>query len=643
MTKKAAYQNAIDVIIKRASEIIPTEISRTLVSEWAEKNRVLKEGPLQGPFSFDFTPYLRELADCLSPSDDETREVVFMKPARIGSTVSIGENWIGAMIDAFPCDMGYITSDVAMAEIQMQGRIDSLINESGIGYKIGNVKKRDTQKKTMDKTVMKAFPGGSIMAGGPNSSFFKRSVGFKFLNVTEVDGFADNIGKEGDPVGLFRRRCGAFQNEYKILWESSPKLKHNSKILRLYKEGDQRKYMVECKHCGHMQDLRWGKKEDPGGLKFDHDDDDRLIEGSVHYECEECKGHWTNADKDFFLPDKKMGGSAYWKPTSMARRPGLKSYHMNALYAPIGFTSWETIAMEFLEIKHRGFPPLEFQVWINTVLGEAFEDRGERPKLEALLTRNRTYKKGFLPEEAEPYFLTLGADIQGGAKSRIECEIVAWGHDKVSWSVDYITIPGDTSDIYNECWTALKSIIQAEYAGHKIMLSGIDSGFRTQIVYEFCAGMGSNVFPVMGSETLMKGREHIKFFEVSGLAIQRLNVNTDLLKQETYQDLAKGQYEDGRSPEGYCHFPMDYTRDHYNRLTAESRVLKTTAAGKKYIWDAGSRRNEQLDCRVYNLALVYAYKQTAENYLKEAKIIDEELNFTWPIFWQYVKSEKKAK
>ncbi|MDA3821963.1 MAG: phage terminase large subunit family protein, partial [Bacteroidales bacterium] len=271
----------------------------------------------------------------------------------------------------------------------------------------------------------------------------------------------------------------------------------------------------------------------------------------------------------------------------------MKSYHMNALYAPIGFTSWETIAMEFLEIKHRGFPPLEFQVWINTVLGEAFEDRGERPKLEALLTRNRTYKKGFLPEEAEPYFLTLGADIQ---KDRIECEIVAWGHDKISWSINYLIIPGDTADIYNECWTALASIIKAEYMGKKILLSGIDSGFRTQIVYEYCAGMGSQVFPVMGSETLMKGREHIKFFDVSGLAIQRLNVNTDLLKQEIYQDLAKGNYEDGRSPEGYCHFPMDYTRDHYNRLTAESRVLKTTAAGKKYIWDAGSRRNEQLDC-----------------------------------------------
>lgn len=641
MTKAKAFHNAISNIIDSAREIIPKQISRTKVSEWAEKNRVLKEGPLQGPFSFDFTPYLRELADYLSPSDDETREVVFMKPARIGATVSIGENWIGATIDAFPCDMGYITSDTAMAEVQMQGRIDSLINESGLANKIGNVKKRAGQHKTGDKTVMKQFPGGSLMAGGPNSSFFKRSVGFKFLDVTEVDGFPDNVGKEGDPVGLFRRRCGAFQNEYKILWESSPKLKHNSKILRLYKEGDQRKYKVECKHCGHMQFLKWGAKEEPGGLKFEHDEDDRLIEGSVHYECEnpECLGHWTNQDKDFFLPDKKMGGSAYWEATAMPRRPGVKSYHLNALYAPIGFVSWETIAMEFLEIKHRGMLPLELQVFINTVLGEPFEDRGERPKIEALLTRNRTYKKGFLPEDAKPYFLTLGADVQGGANSRIEYEIVAWGHNKESWSIDFGIIPGDTADLYNECWNGLRSVIEGEHAGKKIMLSGIDSGFRTEIVYQFCDSMGNNVFPVMGTENLTKGRDYIKFFQVQGHGLQRININTDLLKQEIYQNLAKGAYEDGRHPEGYCNFPMDYTREHYNRLTAEHRVMKNTGGGKKYIWDAGSRRNEQLDIRVYALAMVYAYKETAEEYLKEAKIIDEELQFTWDIFWNYVKSE----
>ncbi|MDC7218633.1 MAG: phage terminase large subunit family protein [Spirochaetales bacterium] len=612
---------------------IPTEINRTKVSEWAEEHRILTEGPYQGPFSFDVVPYLRELADGLSPSDTDTREVVFMKPARVGATVSVGENWIGATIDAFPCDMGYITSDGAMAEIQMQTRIDALINESGIGEKIGDVKKRDTQKKTMDKTVLKAFPGGSLMAGGPNSSFFKRSVGFKFLNITELDGFADNIGKEGDPVGLFRRRCGAFANEYKILWESSPKLKHNSKIYRLYKEGDQRKYFVECKHCGHKQALVWGKKDEKGGLKFEHDEENRLVEGSVHYECEKCLGHWKNEDKDFFLPDEKAGGTAEWKPTAVPRKPGIKSYYLNALYSPIGFISWEQIVMEFLEIKNKGFPPLEFQVWINTVLGEPFEDRGERPKIEAILTREKNYHKGELPEEAKPLFVTIGADIQA---NRIECEIVAWSKDSESYSVNYHVIPGDTSDSSDACWEALRGVITQEYGGLPVTLAGIDAGFRTDLVYAFCDSFEAGVHPVMGVETIDKGKEYIKLYTVAGHNAPRVDINTDLLKQEVYNHLGKGRYEDGRTPKGYCHFPVEYSRQHFAQLTAEDRVKKVTAAGTKYKWDNKGRRNEQLDCRVYARAMAYGYRQFIENLLKDEGEIEDDQTLSWDDFYNYL-------
>ncbi len=643
-----AFQHALDLIIQKTHDIIPTEINRQLVSEWAESNRVLKEGNFQGPFSFDFTPYLREIADSLSACDP-CREVVVLKGTRMGATVGIGENFIGYTIGASPGEMAYITSAGDMAEAQMDLRIDSLINSSGIGGKIGATDKRKGQQKTGDKTTRKVFPGGYIMAGGPKAPFIKRAFGFEKLYVDEIDSFPDTIDKEGDPTLLYRRRVDGYPDSSKILWTSTPLFKHNSKVTKLYKDGDQRKYFVECKHCGEMQFLRWGKKGEPGGLKFDHDDDDRLIcemdrdgkikSSSVRYECEKCGGEWKNEDKDIFLQEKGHGGTAEWRPTAVPRQPGMKSYHLPGLYSPVGFRSWESAVIEFLNIKHRGFPPLEFQNWINTFLGEAFEDRGERPKLEALLTRNRTYKKGTLPEDAEIYFLTLGADIQ---KDRIECEIVAWGHDKRSWSINYHVIPGDTSDLNNECWEGLRSIIKAEHAGHKITLSGVDSGFRTDIVYQFCDTFKSNVFPVMGTENLTRGRDYIKFFPVSGHRVDRVNINTDLLKQEIYSSLAKGAYEDGTTPPDYCNFPMDYDRQHFNRLTAENRVLKTTGT-KKYIWSAGARRNEQLDIRVYALAMVYAYRDAAETYLKEAKIIDEELNFTWEIFWNYVKSEMKKK
>jgi len=616
-------------IYELVPEIIPTEINRTLVSEWAEKNRTLTEGPFQGPFTFEYTPYLVEIADSLSPSCEEVREVAFMKPARIGATVSVGENWIGATIDAFPCDMGYITSDGAMAEIQMQTRIDALINESGIAHKIGETKKRAGQKKSGDKTVLKQFPSGSLLAGGPNSSFFKRSVGFKFLNVTEVDGFADDIGKEGDPIGLFRRRCGAFQNDYKILWESSPKLDHNSKIKRLYNEGDKRKFFVPCKHCGHEQFLKWGDKDKPGGLKFEKDDDDRLIEGSVYYECEECGGHWTNSDKDYFL---KRG---YWKATAVPRKPHVRSYHINALYSPIGFVSWETGVMEFLEIKHNGFPALEFQVWVNTFLGEPFEDRGERPKIEAVMSRKKDYHVDTLPEWADPLFLTLGADVQ---KDRIECEIVAWCKDFESFSINYHVIPGEAKNINDECWDKLKQIIEAEHCGMKISLSGIDSGYETNTVYSFCDSFARGVYPVMGSEQRTKDREVIKFFTIQGFNCPRVDINTVRLKDDLYMNLAKGMREDGSFPAGYMHFPIEYDRKYFNMLTAENVVFDQKTKKKKYI--AGSRRNESTDTRVYNSSLVHAYRQAIEDQLKAEEKMEEDERLVFDNFWLYIKAKK---
>ena len=39
-------------------------------------------------------------------------------------------------------------------------------------------------------------------------------------------------------------------------------------------------------------------------------------------------------------------------------------------------------------------------------------------------------------------FITAGVDVQ---KDRLECEVVAWGRNKESWSVDYIVLDGDTA------------------------------------------------------------------------------------------------------------------------------------------------------------------------------------------------------
>ncbi|ETZ04373.1 large terminase protein [Holospora undulata HU1] len=78
------------------------------------------------------------------------------------------------------------------------------------------------------------------------------------------------------------------------------------------------------------------------------------------------------------------------------------------------------------------------KVWVNTTLGETWVDKGEAPDWQRLFERKENYPIGIVPFGG--LVLTAGVDVQ---KDRIEVEIVAWGKNRESWSVDYRIFDGD--------------------------------------------------------------------------------------------------------------------------------------------------------------------------------------------------------
>ena len=60
------------------------EISDIKPSEWAEQNRIMTSdiSALPGMFSYDNSPYTREIVDCLSP-DDPAHTIAIKKGAQI--------------------------------------------------------------------------------------------------------------------------------------------------------------------------------------------------------------------------------------------------------------------------------------------------------------------------------------------------------------------------------------------------------------------------------------------------------------------------------------------------------------------------------------------------------------------------------
>lgn len=606
-------------LLRLVRESIPVSVPRMTVSEWAEEKRILPAGltSLPGPFSFGHTPYLREIADCLS-ENSAVREVVVMKGARVGYSVGVLENFLGYSIDVAPAGTLFVSADQILTERAVQLRVDRMIESAGLQSKIfAQVEKRG-QKATGDSRQVKEFAGGFLMAVGARSGGKLRSFGVKYLLFDEIDGYPQEVGDEGDPIALAVRRTSEFETTRKILYGSTPTHAETSRIQALFEEGDQRYFEVPCKHCGRFQRLVWEKSR----LKYDRDDDGRLVEGSVRYVCEECGGEWTNDDKPYFLPRGR------WVPTAKPKRPGLRSYHISSLYAPLGAQSWDGIAREWIDAQGNAGKLKSFK---NTVLGEVWQDIGEAPPAEVLGVRRAgdSYDSGTLPDYARPFVLTAGVDVQ---KDRLEMELVAWGRDFESWSVGYFVIEGDTADLVSESspWEILRALVNRRHVGLPIHRLLIDAGFQPQTTYEFASSFPQHVHAVSGDWRRTGERQMIKVSPVAGHSCSIVQSDSRALKAEFYFMLGRGRAsDDAPFPPGYVHLPSDYSDRHLRQLVAEHLVAKRLKSGKTVqVWALrpGVKRNEQLDCRVYAMAGIYLM---VEEVCTNAGMKEVDLEYFW--------------
>ena len=196
----------------------------------------------------------------------------------------------------------------------------------------------------------------------------------------------------------------------------------------------------------------------------------------------------------------------------------------------------------------------------------------------------------------------------------IRDRIKGWGQDKQSWSIETFVFHGDTSDEKGP-WPELDELLLHQWptapgSTMPIAVMAVDSGFRTQTVYNWCRKYPLNrVIAVKGSahaQTLLgqgnfvdvvkKGRRARKGFKV-------FTVGVDIAKGEFYGllRLPKPTSDDEHYPPGYCHFP-EYEPEYFKQLTAEE-IQKTIVRGHSvYHWEKIRPRNEALDMHVYNRA-----------------------------------------
>jgi phage terminase large subunit GpA-like protein len=603
-----------DAMLKTIRDLfsrLHTRIDRISVSEWAEQKRILPPSLTSrpGPFHWSVTPYLREIADCLSVHSPVTK-VAVMKGARIGFTVGVLENFIGYVIDAEPGPMIYVSAGQGVAESTVELRIDAMIESAGLAGKIFTQSKQKANKKSGNTKSKKEFPGGYLLALGPNTGARLRGFGSRYLLLDEVDDYPHELGAQdntkgkralqGDPVELADWRTKEWGLRKKILYGSTPLVEQSSKIKPLFEAGDQRYYFVPCKHCGEMQPLRWRDEKGEYRLKYEKNKAGIPMLETVHYECEKCGGHWKNDDKAIFLEKGE------WRPTAEAREPYYRSYHISALYSPLGMYTWEEVILDW-ERSHDH--PEKLKTFFNNVLGEPWVERGESPIWERIALRPHRYQAGSLPENSKALFLTAGVDVQ---KDSLVVEVVGWGRGMESWSVLWEELPagvGDTSDIGCEAWKALRVLLGKKYSGLPILRAMIDTGYATDTVYAFCEPF-TGVTPIKGASnpSLEDRRNVFQLRIVKEHAVETAFLNTSLIKETFYGFIVKGEPETGPMPDGFCHFPIDYPDKFYKMLASEERITERNRVSgyTRRSWRVKhGYTNHALDARVYAMAGVY--------------------------------------
>jgi len=501
-------------------------------------------------------------------NDPSVHTVVVMKSAQIGWTEIIG-NVIGYYIDHDPCPILLIQPTLEMAQAWSKDRFAPMLRDTPCLR--GKVK--DPRSRDSDNTILhKQFPGGHITIAGANSPAGLASRPIRIVLCDEVDRYPLSAGSEGDPVNLARKRSTTFWNR-KLLIGSTPTIKGISRIEPAFELSDKRYFNVPCPHCEVKDVLKWKNVKWPSGKPHE-----------AHYVCEHCGGTITDNDKMWML---RRGE---WIATE--EFSGTAGFHISELYSP--WVSFGEMASNFIEAKEL---PETLQTWVNTALGETWEDTGEQVEHESLMARREDYE---VPDDV--MLVTAFADVQS---DRIEVEFVGWGRGEESWGLDYVVIWGDPTQ--DDVWNKLDAELQRQFIrddGAKLAVTaaGIDSGYLTDYVYNFVQDrQARRIFATKGAagERPIIAHPRVQKSPRGGRQIKLFLIGVDTAKGVVISRLKR------KDPgPGYCHFPLKYDEEYFAQLTAEKMVTKFKKGKKIIEWVKTRTRNEALDVRIGNLAIM---------------------------------------
>lgn len=533
----------------------------------------------------------------------EVEQIVVKKSSRVGYT-KVLDNIIGFCIHQEPCSVLVIQPTGQDADDYSKEEIDPMMRDTPVLRDLVSEEKSRSKDNTIAKKI---YPGGVLTLKGAHSPAGFRRLTVRVVLFDEIDGYPPMAGKEGDQIKLGMRRAQDFHDR-KYVAGSSPTIKGASKIEGLFNRSSRGYYLVPCPECREYHIRKFSDKHrvklrgealpqaiikwpdgspDAAMWQCPNDTCGALI-GYEHHRWQVENGYW-------------MGEHWEWRNGKFKFLPGFQGSIGFEIWAGYSFSPNCTpakLAREFLDSQAT---PEELQTFVNTVLGEPWEDlsSGIDP---SKLEDSATHQLGMLPEDV--VMVTAGVDTQG---DRLSVQRVGWSWHGVLIPkvIDWVELPGNPSE--PATWDILLDHLR-EPLEHPFGCSlvprivAVDSGgHHTQQVYAFCFENRQEGYIAVrgrpGTGPILEGKPTKVDYRANGKVIKHgatvYNVRVDVAKSWLFNRLKVD------SDQRLVEFPVGLEPRYYQQLTAEHFDPKLRR------WVRHAQRNEALDTFVYSIAAAH--------------------------------------
>ena len=634
---------------------------RISVPEWADAKRVKPRGTGSSAGAWRTSDVEIARGPLLAVTEPGVHILSCMVATQLLKT-SLIENTFGFHADLDPCPMMIVQPKDDAAEQFSKERVAPFISATPALRKLVGTGKTRSAEETI---TYKAFPGGflALVGAGSPDNLARRPL--RIILYDEIDKYP--ITREGYAIDIGDERLASFANWLSIR-VCSPTVKGESNIEASWLESDQRRASIACPHCQHRQFLDF----------FEHVHWDKADGGRTHLphtariNCEGCNKEWSDAERLRALAtirwhqtrpfeccgERQLPLDAYascWRGGHAApvgqiwdwwasNRWGVyrarcahcgawavsnehAGFQASKLYSPWSKDNPGAIAKKFLAAQGNED---KLQVWWNTQAALPYRrNTGKDISLDALAARCEVWDA---PVPAGVAVLVAGIDVQD---YRIEIEIVGWGRNEESWSIDYHVIDGEIS--HPDTQAALDAYLagawhRADGRAFTLRAACIDSGgHHTDAVYNFAkARLGRKIWAIKG-ESARTGFTNPVWPIKRPSSRSKKSFRPIIIGVNAGKDFVRSSLAKDKPGPGYMHFNIHTDLARFAQLTSEEIVWEGHGAQRRRKWvPKAGRANEALDCRVYAYAALHGLMHMGLKLNREADAVGAEFTAMAP-------------